>query len=201
VTQADSDAEQETQKLLGPWSTAFTLFKGFERYQALDAATNRLQNLNKTFTTLGKTGVDVQKVMKDVEASVTGTPYSLSDAFTQATNAIASGVTDIKQYMTNIADAAAFAGDDIANIGSAFTQVINQGKVDAGIPQNQLRNLPIKAWLNEVYGAQVELVGVTSRRKESRAAFAEKRKPVWKGWEKPEDRYNMPTLESVAAKS
>ena len=29
MTQADSDAEQEPQKLLGPWSTAFTLFKGF----------------------------------------------------------------------------------------------------------------------------------------------------------------------------
>ena len=39
--------------------------------------------------------------------------------------------------------------------------------------------------------------GALSDRMESRAAFAEKRKPVWKGWEKPEDRYNMPTLESV----
>lgn len=41
--------------------------------------------------------------------------------------------------------------------------------------------------------------GALSDRMESRAAFAEKRKPVWKGWEKPEDRYNMPTLESVQA--
>jgi hypothetical protein len=36
---------------------------------------------------------------------------------------------------------------------------------------------------------------------ESRKAFAEKRKPNWKGWLKPEDRYNMPTLESVRGKS
>jgi len=141
----------------GVAALGYTLFKGFERYTALDSANQRLQNLNKTFTTLGKTGVDVEKVMKDVEASVTGTPYSLSDAFTVATNAIASNVTDIKQYMTNVADAAAFAGDGISDIGAAFTQVINQGKLDAGILQNQLRNLPIKSWLNEVYGAQVDV--------------------------------------------
>ena len=29
---------------------------------------------------------------------------------------------------------------------------------------------------------------------ESRKAFAEKRKPNFKGWVKPEDRYNMPKL-------
>ena len=32
---------------------------------------------------------------------------------------------------------------------------------------------------------------------ESRAAFAEKRKPNFKGWLDPEDRYRMPTLDSV----
>ncbi len=39
--------------------------------------------------------------------------------------------------------------------------------------------------------------GDKNDRMESRAAFAEKRKPNFKGWLKPEDRYNMPTLESV----
>lgn len=34
---------------------------------------------------------------------------------------------------------------------------------------------------------------------ESRAAFSEKRKPVFNGWVDPEDRYRMPTLESVQA--
>ena len=32
---------------------------------------------------------------------------------------------------------------------------------------------------------------------ESRAAFAEKRKPVFKGWLDPQDRYRLPTLEST----
>lgn len=36
---------------------------------------------------------------------------------------------------------------------------------------------------------------------ESRRAFAEKRKPDFKGWIDPEDRYRMPTLESVGEES
>ena len=35
---------------------------------------------------------------------------------------------------------------------------------------------------------------------ESRKAFAEKRKPNFKGWLDPQDRYRMPTLESVRKK-
>src|SRR3954451_14109789 len=35
---------------------------------------------------------------------------------------------------------------------------------------------------------------------ESRAAFAEKRKPNFKGWKDPEDRYRMPTVQSARAK-
>lgn len=39
--------------------------------------------------------------------------------------------------------------------------------------------------------------GYKDDRMESRAAFAEKRKPNFRGWHDPEDRYRMPTLESV----
>src|SRR5690348_7827635 len=35
---------------------------------------------------------------------------------------------------------------------------------------------------------------------ESRAAFAEKRKPNFKGWHDPEDRHRLPTLESARAR-
>jgi hypothetical protein len=39
--------------------------------------------------------------------------------------------------------------------------------------------------------------GLTTSLMESRAAFAEKRKPNFKGWNDPEDRYRLPTLSSV----
>jgi enoyl-CoA hydratase/carnithine racemase len=41
--------------------------------------------------------------------------------------------------------------------------------------------------------------GAKSDRMESRAAFAEKRRPNWKGWDDPQDRYRLPTLDSVKA--
>ena len=40
----------------------------------------------------------------------------------------------------------------------------------------------------------LHLHGALSDRMESRAAFSEKRKPVWKGWDDPEDRFRMPKL-------
>jgi len=39
--------------------------------------------------------------------------------------------------------------------------------------------------------------GAKSDLMESRAAFAEKRKPNFKGWNDPEDRHRPPTLDSV----
>jgi len=39
--------------------------------------------------------------------------------------------------------------------------------------------------------------GAKSDLMESRAAFAEKRKPNFKGWNDPEDRYRLPTVDSV----
>jgi enoyl-CoA hydratase/carnithine racemase len=39
--------------------------------------------------------------------------------------------------------------------------------------------------------------GAKSDRMESRAAFAEKRRPNFKGWDNPDDRYRLPTLESI----
>jgi len=39
--------------------------------------------------------------------------------------------------------------------------------------------------------------GSKSDRMESRAAFAERRKPNFKGWDDPQDRYRLPTIESV----
>src|SRR6516164_9465694 len=39
--------------------------------------------------------------------------------------------------------------------------------------------------------------GAKSDLMESRAAFAEKRRPNWKGWDDPQDRFHLPTLDDV----
>jgi hypothetical protein len=39
--------------------------------------------------------------------------------------------------------------------------------------------------------------GAKSDLMESRAAFAEKRKPRFKGWDDPQDRYRTPTLDTL----
>jgi enoyl-CoA hydratase/carnithine racemase len=41
-------------------------------------------------------------------------------------------------------------------------------------------------------------IGAKSDLIESRAAFAEKRRPNWKGWDDPEDRYHLPRAEDTA---
>jgi len=45
--------------------------------------------------------------------------------------------------------------------------------------------------------ARLHEIGAKSDLIESRAAFAEKRRPNWKGWDKPEDRYGLPTLDAA----
>jgi enoyl-CoA hydratase/carnithine racemase len=44
---------------------------------------------------------------------------------------------------------------------------------------------------------QLHQHGALSDRMESRAAFAEKRTPNWKGWNDPKDRYRLPQLEKA----
>jgi hypothetical protein len=56
-------------------------------------------------------------------------------------------------------------------------------------PEPSADQQTLAAALHE-HGAKSDLL-------ESRAAFAEKRKPNFKGWDNPEDRYHSPTLESV----
>ena len=51
--------------------------------------------------------------------------------------------------------------------------------------------------ISQSLAAKLHEHGDKSDLMESRAAFAEKRKPNFKGWNDPEDRYRLPTLNSV----
>jgi enoyl-CoA hydratase/carnithine racemase len=56
-------------------------------------------------------------------------------------------------------------------------------------PQPSAAQQRLAALLRE-HGAKSDLI-------ESRAAFAEKRAPDWKGWDDPQDRYRLPNLDTV----
>ncbi len=133
-------------------AAGYTLFKGFERYQAIDAATNRLQNLNRTMQATGRAGFDVQQVMDTVNKSILDTPFAMDQAFSIATRALASNTGDLQRFMTVVSDAAGFAGAGIDEIGEAFLKVANKGKVSMEEIGNELRNLPILPWLQEQLG-------------------------------------------------
>ena len=107
----------------------YSLFKGFERYRSLDAATNKLNNMNKTFAALGKTGFDVQGTLDGVRGVLEKTPFALEQGFSLAANGIAAGVKDVTGYIEDIADAAAYAGTDLQQMRSIFNQVMVKGKL------------------------------------------------------------------------
>src|SRR5438128_2609579 len=86
-------------------------------------------------------------------------------------------------------------------MGSAFAMAEHlltlppASRVNTVHMMRQMRPVPsseqqrLAAALHE-HGAKSDLI-------ESRAAFAEKRRPSWKGWDNPDDRYGLPTLDTV----
>ncbi|RFZ70472.1 hypothetical protein DE4576_00365 [Mycobacterium marinum] len=139
-------------------AAGYTLFKGFERYEAIDAARARLDNLNQTLAATGRATQNVGAVMETVNQVVLDTPFRLDEAFSVATRALASNTGDLKRFMTITADAAGFAGESIGEIGDAFLKIANQGKATMQEVNNQLQRLNIMPWLADTLhmtGAEV----------------------------------------------
>lgn len=134
---------------------AYTLFKGFERYEALDAATRRLQNLSKTMQATGKAGIDVQGVLKTVNDVVEGTPIALNQAMNAVTVALGSGIKpgdQLKRYLTDIADAAGYSGRSFDELALVFGQVQAKGRLmGEETLQFMEKNIPVAAWMQETF--------------------------------------------------
>lgn len=133
-------------------AAGYTIFKGFERYEAIDAARNRLENLNRTMAATGRQAIDVGAVMDVVNQSVMDTPFALDQAFSIATRALASNTGDLRRFMGVVTDAAGFAGAGVDEIGEAFLKVANRGKVSMEEISNELRNIPVLPWLQQELG-------------------------------------------------
>src|SRR4029079_15467319 len=59
----------------------------------------------------------------------------------------------------------------------------------------QMRPAPSAA--QQQLAAELHEIGAKSLMLESRAAFADNRGPDWKGWDNPDDRYGLPTLDTA----
>jgi len=129
--------------IAGVIGTAIT--GGFDRLLTIDKSKQKLK-------ALGKSTAEVADIVKTVTDSVTGTPFSLDQAFATAVQAIGAGTTDIKRFMTDVADAAGFAGTDIDRMGLIFNQIQAKGKL-TGEEMMQLMEagLPAKSWIQQSY--------------------------------------------------
>lgn len=127
-------------------AAGYTLFKGFERYEAIDAAKNRLENLNRTLQQTNRATIDVGAVMGTVQSVVEDTRFSLDQAFSISTRALSSPTGDLERFMTAVADTAQFTGESLDSVGEAFLKIANKGKVSMEELGNELRGLP-QDWL------------------------------------------------------
>ena len=135
---------------VGVAGAGLALTKGFNRLLVIDSAKYKLKGL-------GKSTKEITDIVKTVTDSVTGTPFALDQAFSTATQAIGSGVKDIKRFMTDVADAAGFAGVGIDRMGLIFNQVQAKGKL-TGEEMMQLMEagVPAKSWISESYNLTSE---------------------------------------------
>lgn len=124
-----------------------SLTKGFDRLVALDTAKNKLESLNKAAAKFGRPMVDVKQAVQDVTDVVSGTPFSLDEAFGTAVGAIGAGVKDVKGYMTSVADAAAIGGTSMAEMGDVFQDIVNKGNVSGEALARLDTRFPATSWI------------------------------------------------------
>lgn len=128
---------------------AASLHKGFQRLDAIDQATAKLE-------ALGNSGNDVQNIMDNALASVKGTSFGLGEAATVSANMVASGIAPGKELETvlgTVADTAAIAGTSMEDMGLIFGSVAARGKLQGDDMMQMLgRGIPVLQIVGEHLG-------------------------------------------------
>lgn len=129
------------------------LSKGFSRLENIDEARNKLLGL-------GHSGKEVDQIMSNALESVNKTSFSLDQAASTAAAAVAAGIKpgqDLTNYLKEVADNAALAGTDMADMGYTFNQVAATGKLTGDVLQSlQGRGIPVLQFLAKEYGVTAE---------------------------------------------
>lgn len=128
---------------------ALTLKGGFERALNIQDAVAKLKGLGYGLQ-------DVQTITNATLDAVRGTAYSLDQAMTIASTALAAGIKpgkELTKYLQGVADAATIAGSSLGDMGAIFNQVQANGKLATQqLQMLQDRGLPVLQWLAKSYG-------------------------------------------------
>lgn len=131
--------------------SGLTLAKGWARMTEIDNARVKIEALGKDFGTLKTAAND----------AVEGTAFKLNTALTTAASAAAAGIkeADMTGYLKSVANAAAFAGTDMDEMGQIFNKVAAKGKMSGEeLQQLSERGVPAVQLLSEATGKSMEEV-------------------------------------------
>lgn len=129
-----------------------TIGAGFNRLTSIESAKARLRGF-------GYDNKKVNQVTKAATAAVTGTQYSMGDAMTASSGAIAAGIKpgELEGYLKEVGNAAAATGSDFNEVASIMNKVKTTGHLQADeMRQLSDRGLPVLAKLAENAGVSVD---------------------------------------------
>ena len=114
---------------------------------ALKGGISRAIGLDDARAKFRQLGFDVEGMMASVDASVTGTRYSMDQAAAVAVNFGSAGIKageDMTNALRSVASVASISGKDFQEIGTIYTKVASQGKL-TGETLNQLAENGVNA--------------------------------------------------------
>lgn len=129
-----------------------TIGAGFNRLTSIESAKARLRGF-------GYDNKKVNQVTRAATAAVTGTQYSMGDAMTASSGAIAAGIKpgELEGYLKEVGNAAAATGSDFNEVASIMNKVKTTGHLQADeMRQLSDRGLPVLAKLAENAGVSVD---------------------------------------------
>lgn len=129
-----------------------TIGAGFNRLTSIESAKARLRGF-------GYDNKKVNQVTKAATNAVTGTQYSMGDAMTASSGAIAAGIKpgELEGYLKEVGNAAAATGSDFNEVASIMNKVKTTGHLQADeMRQLSDRGLPVLAKLAENAGVSVD---------------------------------------------
>lgn len=119
-----------------------------------------LEEVRAVFDGLGYSAEKVTDIMDATTQAVSGTKYAMADMAQVAKGAMGAGADQqygLDNYLTRVADLAAFAGGDVSKFGTLLNKALSKGTIDARLLNSMLyAGIPIYNDLAAVMGVSQE---------------------------------------------